>query len=225
MEVALLSSQSQAQTAFWDRYPGGSGPGFQAAWVLPWTHRQGGGVCARTDPGMGDTLPHALPLALFVGPRPALRGFSTLSPTKHTLGCVPARDPSPMLEKQLGLFLLQMFLLTAVISVIIMCQFKDLAGEKVVRRKGEVCSFQVERRGEPCPTVGGAPWMVEVRACRGAKLQGSMLAPMWALGRRRGGVLCPPAKCLAFRAQLPPLGVPLLTLAFSSLSFLICKRG
>lgn len=34
MEVALLSSQSQAQTAFWDRYPGGSGPVFQAAWLL-----------------------------------------------------------------------------------------------------------------------------------------------------------------------------------------------
>lgn len=92
---------------------------------------------------MGDTLLHALPLAPFVGPIPPLCGFSTLSPTKHTLGCIPARDPSPILEKQLSLLLLQMFLLTAVISVIIMCQFKDL-GEKVVRRQGEVCSFQVE---------------------------------------------------------------------------------
>lgn len=67
--------------------------------------------------------------------------------------------------------------------------------------------------------------MVEVCCGWGVELQGSMLALMWALGRRRGGVLCPPAKCLAFRARLPPLGVPLPTLAFSSLSFLICKRG
>lgn len=81
---------------------------------------------------------------------------SVHSPTKHTLGCVPARDPSPILEKQLSWFLLQMFLLTAVISVIIMCQFKDLAGEKVVKRQEEVCSFQAEWR-EPCPTVRGAP--------------------------------------------------------------------
>lgn len=76
-----------------------------------------------------------------------------------------------------------MFLLTAVISVIIMCQFKDLAGEKVVRRKGEVCSFQVEWRGEPCPTVGGAPWMVEVHYLPGCRTPGLHAGPHVGIGK------------------------------------------
>ena len=57
-----------------------------------------------------------------------------------------------------------------------------------------------------------------------AGVQGSVLAPTWALGRG-GAVRCPPAKCPVFRAQLTPPGVPLPTLAFQSLSFLTCKMG
>lgn len=139
-------------------------------------------MCARTDLGMEDTLPDALPLALFVGLRPPLCGFSTLSPTKHTLGCIPARDPSPILEKQLSLLLLQMFLLTAVISVIIMCQFKDLAGEKVVRRQGSAL-FRWNEGESPAPLWEGPPWIVKVGCLLGCRTPGLHAGPLVGIGK------------------------------------------
>lgn len=200
---------SQAQTAFWDRYPGGSGPVFQAA--APGQQRSSLGTIGRVSvcvagltQGWGDTPSPCLPLALFVGPSicPVWLGSVHFTSNTHTWVC-PSTRPFLILEKQLSWFLLQMFLLTAVISNYnVSCI--DLAGEKVVRRQEEVLLFQARRALAP---LCEGPWMVEV-CCLCVELR----APCWpSCGHWEGGAggSCPPAKCLAFQSPpLPPWSPP-----------------